>query len=124
MPDPVPMPSFAKSPPELVAHFAAALARFPSAQLRKTFGYPCAYVNGNMATGLHGTGWFVRVAEDATAELLGIDGAAPFEPMPGRPMRGYTLLPASVLADGAALDRWIARALEHVATLPPKASRR
>ncbi len=120
MPDTARMPSFAKSPPDLVARFGAALATFPVAQLRKTFGYPCAYVNGNMATGLHGAGWFVRVGDDATAELLGIDGAAQFEPMPGRPMRGYTLLPASVLADDGALDLWIARALEHVATLPPK----
>lgn len=124
MPDRARMPSMPKSPPELIAHFHEAMARFPAAQLRKTFGYPCAYVNGNMATGLHGGAWFVRVPEDATAELLGIDGAAPFEPMPGRPMRGYTLLPASVLADVGALDRWIARALDHVATLPPKAGTR
>jgi len=118
------MPAMPKAPPELIAHFDEAMARFPAAQLRKTFGYPCAYLNGNMATGLHGGAWFVRVSEDATAELLAIHGAAPFEPMPGRPMRGYTLLPASVLADDAALDRWIARALEHVATLPPKAGKR
>ena len=124
MPDPARMPAMPKSPPELIDQFAAEMAGFPSAQIRRTFGYPCAYVNGNMATGLHGAAWFVRVPEDATAELLAIDGAAPFEPMPGRPMRGYTLLPASVLADGASLDRWIARALEHVATLPPKAGKR
>jgi hypothetical protein len=120
MPDQTRMPSMPKSPPELVDRFGEAMARFPAAHLRKTFGYPCAYVNGNMATGLHGSAWFVRVGEGWTEELLALAGAGPFEPMPGRPMRGYTLLPASVLADDAALHGWIARALEHVATLPPK----
>jgi hypothetical protein len=50
-----------------------------------------------------------------------IDGAAPFEPMPGRPMRGFTLLPRSVVDDDAAIRRWVERAIEFGATLPPKA---
>lgn len=120
MPDTTRMPSFARSPQEIVDRFGETMARFPSAQLRKTFGYPCAYVNGNMATGLHGAAWFVRVPDDAAADLSAMDGSGPFEPMPGRPMRGYVLLPPSVIADDSALDDWIARALEHVATLPPK----
>ena len=40
--------------------------------------------------------------------------------MPGRPMRGYVTLPASILADPAALDDWIARAIANVRTLTPK----
>jgi hypothetical protein len=51
MPD---RPTFAKSPPELVARFGAVLDRLasPAVTRRPMFGYPCAWVNGNMATGL------------------------------------------------------------------------
>jgi hypothetical protein len=38
------MPSFEKSPPELVARFDAVAERFPIAQRRKIFGYPALFV--------------------------------------------------------------------------------
>ena len=45
-------PSFDKSPPELVERFAAVMDRYPDAERKKMFGYPAAFVGGNMATGL------------------------------------------------------------------------
>ena len=45
------MPSFDKSPPELVARFGAVLDDYPEAERKKMFGYPAAFVGGNMATG-------------------------------------------------------------------------
>jgi TfoX/Sxy family transcriptional regulator of competence genes len=115
------MPGFAKSPPELVERFDAIAAEFPDVPKRLTFGYPCLYVGGNMVSGLYETAWHVRLGPAETAELMTIDGAAPFEPMPGRPMRGFTLLPRSVVDDDAAIRRWVERAIEFGATLPPKA---
>jgi hypothetical protein len=44
------MPSFEKSPPELVARFDDAAGRFGNAQRRKMFGYPSLFVGGNLAT--------------------------------------------------------------------------
>jgi hypothetical protein len=115
------MPSFAKSPPELVERFAAVLGDRSDVERRQMFGYPCAFVGGNLVTGLHQAWWFVRLAPGATAELLEFDGAGPFEPMPGRPMTGYTLLPPALLADDVALHRWVDRAIAYGHTLPPKA---
>jgi TfoX/Sxy family transcriptional regulator of competence genes len=40
--------------------------------------------------------------------------------MPGRPMTGYTLLPASAIDDDEAIRAWVERAIEYGATLPPK----
>jgi len=40
--------------------------------------------------------------------------------MPGRPMREYVTLPASVILDPGALDAWIARAIANVRALAPK----
>lgn len=114
------MPGFAKSPPDLVERFDSIAAVFPEATRRLTFGYPCLYVGGNMVTGLHDTGWFVRLGATDTAALLAIDGAAPFEPMAGRPMTGYTLLPSAVIDHDTAIRAWVQRAIGFGATLPLK----
>lgn len=114
------MPKMTKSPPELVERFRAVLGRHPDATQRQMFGYPAAFVGGNMATSLFAFDWVVRLSSEDQQELLAIPGARPFEPMAGRPMRGYLLLPDSVLADDAALDAWVGRALAFTASVPPK----
>lgn len=119
MSDRKPMPSFDKSPPELVERFQDVLSTRPTASLRKMFGYPAAFVNGNLATGLHQANWFVRLSESDAAELSGAGGGS-FEPMPGRPMRGYVVLPVTDAADPVAAGTWVDRAIAHAATLPPK----
>jgi TfoX/Sxy family transcriptional regulator of competence genes len=120
MPEKPAMPSFGKAPAELVERFATVMAGFPAVTTRKMFGYPAAFVNGNLATGLHEARWMVRLAEADAAELLAVPGAGPFEPMPGRPMRGYVVLPPSVLEDDAALRAWVERAIAHTVSLPAK----
>jgi TfoX/Sxy family transcriptional regulator of competence genes len=119
MPDKPAMPSFAKSPAELVERFITTLGAVPEASVRKMFGYPAAFVNGNMATGLHEANWFVRLPDDAAAELAEI-GGQPFEPMPGRPMRGYVVLPPAIATDPAAVRAWVEQAIAHTGSLPPK----
>jgi len=114
------MPSFEKSPPELVARFDAAAPRFPEAQRRKMFGYPALFVGGNLITGLFADTWMIRLAEPDLAELLGLPGAGPFSPMAGRTMKGYATLPPDVVADDAALDGWLGRAVAFGKTLPAK----
>lgn len=114
------MPDFAKSPPELVERFDAIATDFPTAERRLTFGYPCLYVGGNMVSGLHRSAWHVRLDPAGSAEALALEGAGPLEPMPGRPMTGFTMLPPAVIADDDAIHRWVERAIEFGATLPPK----
>jgi hypothetical protein len=109
-----------KSPPALIERFDTVAADFPEATRRLTFGYPCLYVGGNMVTGLFGESWHVRVGKDDTAELLRLPGARPFEPAPGRPMTGFTLLPKAIVDDDAAVRAWVGRAIAHVSTMPVK----
>jgi len=109
-----------KSPPELVARFDTVGARFPEAQRRLTFGYPCLYVGGNMVSGLYGDGWHVRLGGQDLADVQALEGSQPFEPMPGRPMTGFTLLPADVIGDDDAIDGWLRRAIAFGASLPDK----
>jgi len=117
------MPKMSKSPPELVARFDMVATDFPRADRRLTFGYPSLTVGGNMVTGLHGESWFVRLGSAQTAEALALDGAAPFAPMAGRPMTGYTVLPPAVIADDDSIRGWVERAIDFGATLPPKTAK-
>jgi TfoX/Sxy family transcriptional regulator of competence genes len=118
------MPSFAKSPPELIERFDAIAAEFPVATRRLTFGYPCLYVGGNMVSGLYESSWHVRLSADDRKELEAISGAATFEPMPGRPMTGFTLLPPAIVDDDEAVRNWVRRAVAYGETMPPKAAKR
>lgn len=119
MPD---RPKFEKSPPELVDRFAAALDRHgaPDTTRRPMFGYPCAWINGNMATGLFASQWWVRVSEPDRDALLALPGAHPFEVMPGKAMGRYVTMPDGLVTDDAALDAWLAKAFAFTRTLPPK----
>lgn len=114
------MPSFEKSPPQLVARFDTVAPRFPEAQRRKMFGYPALFVGGNLVTGLFADSWMIRLAEPDLVELLTLPGATPFSPMAGRTMKGYATLPPDVVADDAALDAWLGRAVAFGKTLPAK----
>ncbi len=114
------MPPFEKSPPELVAQFDTVAERHPEAQRRKMFGYPALFVGGNLVTSLFADRWMIRLADADLAALLELPGASPFSPMAGRTMKGYGTLPLDVVADDAALDGWLERAIEHGKTLPAK----
>ncbi len=84
------------------------------------FGYPCAFVNGNMFTGLHQEALIVRLGENDRRRLIDEAGAKQFEPMPGRPMREYVALPRALLDDREKLTEVITAAKEFAASLPPK----
>jgi TfoX/Sxy family transcriptional regulator of competence genes len=108
-----------KSSEELTARFADAVAGIEGLEQRKMFGYPAGFIGGNMTTGLHQESWIVRLPESERDELTAA-GWRVFEPMPGRPMRGYLALPDEVLADPDQVRSWVERAAAYVRTLPPK----
>lgn len=113
------MPSFRKSPPELVERFGAVLDAYPHAVRKKMFGYPAAFVGGNMATGLFADQWVVRLPDDEVAAALAA-GAAPFEPVPGKPMKAFVAIPAADLQDDGALRAWVERGLALAGSMPAK----
>lgn len=109
-----------KSPAELIERFHAALPEDPRVQRRQMFGYPAAFVGGNHFAGTFQASIVVRLDEAGYRELLALPGAAPFEPMPGRSMRGYAVLPEAVEADPTALSAWLERSFIHAAAMPAK----
>jgi TfoX/Sxy family transcriptional regulator of competence genes len=109
-----------RSPVELTERFTAITDRHPAIARRKMFGEVAGFVNGNMVTGLHAGRWFVRLTGETKAEALALPGAGRFEPMPGRPMGDYVVLPAVAVADDVALDRWLEQAIAVGRALKPK----
>lgn len=112
-----------KSPPELIAAFDGASPKDAKAVRRPMFGYPALFVNGNMFAGTYQDKIVVRLAEADRAILLKEKGAKTFEPMAGRPMKEYVVVPAAIVAKRASLRTWIAKGLAYAEALPPKKKR-
>jgi TfoX/Sxy family transcriptional regulator of competence genes len=109
-----------KPSPDLANLFNSVLPDDPTVERRKMFGFPAAFVNGNLFASAHQTQVVVRLPDDAYATLLALPGASPFEPMPGRSMRGYAVLPESMQTHLDELREWMNLSFEWVAKLPPK----
>jgi TfoX/Sxy family transcriptional regulator of competence genes len=109
-----------KSSETLVQKFAELVPKDPRVERRKMFGYPAAFVAGNLFMGLHQESLLLRLSEEDRASLLRIEGVSVFEPMAGRPMREYVVVPSSMVDRATSLTGWIRRALNYAASLPPK----
>jgi TfoX/Sxy family transcriptional regulator of competence genes len=95
----------------------------PRVETKPMFGNLGAFVNGNMFMGLFGSQVGVKLPDAAREELSTVDGTGPFGPAE-RPMNGYVALPESWAGAPDLASPWVARALAHVAALPPKAGRK
>jgi TfoX/Sxy family transcriptional regulator of competence genes len=101
---------------------AAAQASGVQVELKPMFGCPAYFTNGNLFAGVHQSSLMLRLPEASRAEAVAL-GGGPFEPMPGRPMKEYVVLPTAVLDDEAATADWVRRGAEYAASLPPKAKK-
>lgn len=109
-----------KSAPELVEQFDDLLPQTPSVERRLMFGYPCAFVGGNMFMGLYEDSFFLRLPPADRDRLLAKEAATPLEPMPGRPMKDYVVLPPATVSDQNVIGVWVNRAFAYAQSLPPK----
>lgn len=117
------MRKFQPASEAVVSLFHTTVAGLPDVELRKMFGYPCAFVNGQMLTGVFGDRILLRLSETDRTRFLELPGAKVFEPIPGRAMREYVECPAHVMESPVHLSRWLKRGYEYVGTLPPKAKK-
>ena len=90
---------------------------------QKLFGGLCFIVRGHMCCAVSGRGGLlVRVGPDAPAFLFSEPHAAPME-MRGRIMADYLRIAPDGYRNAADLRKWVARAVDFVATLPKKAKK-
>jgi TfoX/Sxy family transcriptional regulator of competence genes len=104
---------------ETKSYFESIVPDHPAVTIRPMFGQLSAFVNGNMFMGIFGEDVLVRLPEADREEVLGAGGRV-FEPMPGRPMREYVVLPEAWREEPDRIRDWVARSLDHADELPPK----
>jgi len=100
--------------------FRSILPEDPRITIRPMFGNISAFVNGNMFAGLFGNDLFVRVSEESRKELLEKNGASLLEPMKGKPMKDYVVIPKAWRNQPETMRLWVTRSLDWTSKLPPK----
>ena len=107
-----------------IAWFDELLPQRPEVERKPMFGNLAGFAGGTMFLCLFGDDVAVRLDEAGRAELLAEEGAAPFEPMPGRPMKEYVVLPAAWRDEPERARRWVERSADYAVTIPPKQPKR
>jgi len=92
------------------------------AEKRELDGSPAAFHNGHMFARLRKDQMVVRLTEADRKALLALPGAAVFEPIKGRPMAEYAVLPDSFFDAPEQIAAWFARGKKHVAALETQAA--
>ena len=97
----------------------------PRVETLQMFGGVAAKVNGHLFAGLFGRSVLVRLSDADSEEALALEGAAPFDPMgTGRTTSDKVMLPEALMDEPIELRRWLARAFDATALLPPKKQRK
>ena len=109
-----------RSDPASASLFRSLVPKDPQVTIRPMFGNFSAFVNGNMFFGVFGDNLFLRLSEEDRAEILKNKGAALLEPMKGRPMKDYVVVPRVWRDDPQTLQFWVSRSLDWSGSLPPK----
>lgn len=113
------MPTFRKSPPELVARFSELAQLAGDADHKQMFGYPACVLRGNLFMSLHEDSLILRLADADRADFLSRYDSSLFEPMPGRPMKEYVVVPAALVYDDAVAE-WVRKSRAFAEQLPAK----
>ena len=114
------MSKWKKSSPELIAAFDAALPADTAIVKKPMFGYPAAFINGNMICGLFEEEVVVRLGEEGATEAIAKKRGLRFAPMAGRVMKGYVAVSPSIKNDPKKLKAMIESAFEFAVTIKPK----
>lgn len=109
-----------KSPEELT-NFLKQSLKDVECQKRTMFGFTAYFINKNMFTGTFEEKLFIRLSEE---EREGIkndhEEVEQFEPMPGRAMKEYVVLPKSLYGKKKTFSIWLNKSIAYVSSLPPK----
>ncbi len=92
---------------------------------KKMFGYPAFFVNGNLFVGVHSDKLFLRLPDDDGASIKNrFKDVTNFEPLPGRAMKGYVILPKSLYSNDSVFKEWLDKSIKYASALPTKKSKK
>jgi len=110
-----------RKPPEKLVRFLEESLRDFDCEMRKMFGCPSYFIQGNMFVGAYQESLFLRLsAKERKKALAQYPGIKPFEPVPGRIMREYVAIPADIYANEKAFSKLLAKSVDYVSSLPRK----
>jgi TfoX/Sxy family transcriptional regulator of competence genes len=110
-----------KKPSEELSQFLDEKISSFNVKKKKMFGCPVYFVNDNMFTGIFHDDIFIRLSEPDRVELISkYDEALLFEPIKGRIMKEYLILPGALYNDTEKFQEWLNRSFQYVSSLPPK----
>ncbi len=110
-----------KKSPEELTNFLEQSLKDVDCQRRKMFGFPAYFINNNMFCGTFEDNLFIRLSDGDREKILNEHkGVEPFEPMPGRPMKEYVVLPKSLYKNKPKYSLWINKSIDYVSSLSPK----
>ena len=109
-----------KAPDELKVFLEAAM-KDTDCEKRPMFGYPAYFINSYMFIGLFQDKLFARLSDKQLISLRAkFPSIAHLEPMPGRPMKDYFVLPKVLYTDARKFKAVIEGSAEHTRSLAPK----
>jgi TfoX/Sxy family transcriptional regulator of competence genes len=110
-----------KKAPEALVEFIIEKMKSKKGDYRKMFGYPAYFINGNMFVGVHGENLFIRLSDGDLSEIMkACKDVVPFEPMAGRAMKGYVVIPESIYCDDRLFAVYLDKSIDYVSSLPAK----
>lgn len=65
----------------------------PEVTSKKMFGLPSLMIGGKPFAGLNGEDMIFKLSGEALTRALALEGAKPFDPMGGRPMKAWAQVP-------------------------------
>jgi len=113
------MPTSGESPPEIMARFGELAALAPGADRREVFGHLSCVLHGNMFMGLYEGSLVLRLAEPDRTEFLRRYGGGLFEPLPGRAVKEFVVVPPALVGTGE-IEDWVRRSLAYTEQLAPR----
>lgn len=88
---------------------------------KKMFGCPAYFANDNMLAGVFENDIFIRLPEQDRQKIISEnDEVMPFEPMKGRVMKEYLVLPDSLYNDPEKFHELLRSSYNYVSSLPAK----
>lgn len=109
-----------KAPPELISFLDITMETY-TAERKMMFGFPVYFINGNMFMGLFEDQLFLRLGEEAVKSLQSQgDPLVCLEPMKGRPMKNYVVIPEKLYRDQKVFREIVSSACDYAKTLKPK----
>jgi hypothetical protein len=105
-----------KSSDTAVKRFIEALPDAAAGGRRKMFGYEACFVNGGFWAGMYQDDIVIKLPNELKDATQALAGAAPFDPMGGRPMKSWWVIPRKVSESPKALGALLTSTFAAVAT--------